>query len=182
VRSLISIFKKGEMDNQARQEYIRAAVSFLQDPKLVGSSLQDKLKFLKNKGLSQVEVDEALNLALINRNQSHSSRWNFFLVVGLFAAAYKIYQAYEKNYDQSASKRTEDVSKREGKEERCAENKENMSFAEILKQVSELKTLLEIQQRSIQREIQSMKTLLLGHEKFAAPPAIPAWQLKDAET
>lgn len=151
------------MDSLGRQEYIRAAVSFLQDPKLIDSNLQDKLKFLKDKGLSQNEVDEALNLALINRRQSQDGKWNFLLVLGLCVGSYKLYQAF--------------VSSAEPKQIPVPQEQEKMSFADILQKLTELKRIMEQQKN----ELQSVKTLILGHEKFAAPPVIPPWQMKDAE-
>lgn len=173
------------MDPQNRQEFIKAAVSFLQNPKLIDSSLKDKLKFLRDKGLNECEVDEALNLALINRRQPQSSRWNFLIILGLCVGGYRLYKTYVEsnqiyNAQQNSGKqqtygnqKTEDE-----KKERC---EDIPTLREILQRMSELKRLIELQRNNFTTDIQSIKTLLLGHEKFAAPPVIPAWQLKDSD-
>lgn len=176
------------MDSHSRQEYVRAAVSFLQNPKLVDSSLKDKLKFLRDKGLSDLEVDEALNLALVSRNQSQSGKWNFILILGLCIGGYKLYQAY---LEQKARKIEGD--QKEGEQSRTGDQKlvanssrhqdvseldsNHPTLNEILQKMSELKKLVELQRSNFGTEMQSLKTLLLGHEKFAAPPKIPEWQL-----
>lgn len=180
------------MDDQTRQEYVRAAISFLQNPKLVDSTLQDKLRFLKDKGLSQVEVDEALNLALINRHQSQGGKWNYLLVLGLCIGGYRLYQAYLESQNKMAE--TPSTSGQTSKSRSLQTNKsnifgaqinqdgkDNLSLSDILQKMNELKRLVELQRTNFQTEIQSIKTLLLGHEKFAAPPVIPAWQLKDSD-
>lgn len=181
------------MDTKTRQELIRAAVGFLQNPKLADSSLKDKLKFLKNKGLSDVEVDEALNLALISRHQSQGGRWNFLIVLGLCCAGYKLYQAYLKSKEKLASQQGD--SARQYRNERSApvsllhaegshqqQGGDLVTLNDILQKMSELRKLIELQRSNFGTEIQSLKTLLLGHEKFAAPPVIPAWQLKDEDS
>lgn len=178
------------MDDQTRQEYVKAAVSFLQNPKLVDSSLKDKLKFLRDKGLSDVEVDEALNLALVNRHQSQSGRWNFFLIMGLCIGGYKLYQAYlegkaKQNERQQTSVESKPLTQKTNllhnihNEAQAMLNEDQPTLNEILKRMVELKKLVELQRSNFGTEIQSLKTLLLGHEKFAAPPKIPEWQLKD---
>lgn len=178
------------MESQTRQEFIRAAVGFLQNPKLLDSPLKDKLKFLRDKGLSDVEVDEALNLALISRQQPQNGRWNFLLVLGLCLGGYKLYQAYLEskkglaNVQQSSSRQQqEQTSPKQPMDELKRQQEINApTLNEILSKMSELKKLIELQRSNFNTEIQSLKTLLLGHEKFAAPPVIPAWQLKDVES
>jgi hypothetical protein len=180
------------MDSQTRQEYVRAAVSFLQNPKLVDSPLKDKLKFLKDKGLSDVEVDEALNLALISRHQTQSGKWNFLLILGLCIGGYKLYQAYleqkaiKKEGEQKSHSynQNRDDHKITGSskhplsyEENTEAEKNQPTLNEILQRMSELKKLIELQRSNFGAEMQSLKTLLLGHEKFAAPPKIPEWQM-----
>lgn len=191
------------MDQQTRQEYIRAAVSFLQNPKLIDSTLQEKLTFLRNKGLTEVELDEALNYALISRHQSQSGKWNFILILGLCVGGYKLYQAYLKSTQAEAGTRPSSVtscsptdsSKREHYEKARAESKaqnrakelndfyavyrdrDTKTLKDILERLTELKKLIELQRSNFASDVQSLKTLLLGHEKFAAPPVIPAWQL-----
>jgi hypothetical protein len=176
------------MDPQSRQEYVRAAISFLQNPKLAESSLKEKLKFLKDKGLSDIEVDEALNLALIQRNQSQSGKWNFLLILGLCISGYKLYQAY---LDQQAhrveggkTKQKECVggdqkslASDKGRQENTELDKNQPTLSDILQKMTELKKLIELQRTNFGAEIQSLKTLMLGHDKFAAPPKIPEWQM-----
>lgn len=154
-----------KMDNHSRQEFIRAAVNFLQNPKLTGSPLKEKLKFLKDKGLNEIEVDEALNLALVNRQQPQNGRWNFLLMLGLCIGGYKLYRAYL-----------------EQRQEKETTEKDQPTLNDIVLKVSELKKQIELQRVNLTSEVQSLKTLLLGHERFAAPPVIPAWQLKDSGT
>lgn len=172
------------MTSQPRQEFVRAAISFLQNPKLVDSSLKDKLKFLRDKGLSDIEVDEALNLALVNRHQSNSGKWNFLIILGLCFGGYKLYQAYldskQKQCDQpqKPAEKTKLLYSIDNESQNINDNGQP-TFNEILRRMSELKRLMELQRTNFSTEIQSLKTLLLGHEKFAAPPKIPEWQLKD---
>lgn len=182
------------MDSQTRQEFVRAAVVFLQNPKLTDSSLKDKLKFLKDKGLSEIEVDEALNLALVNRNQTQGGKWNFLLILGLCIGGYKLYQAYieskakamKQHLDTSGrAKNTQSVSQVSNNylnklESNREENQPTLN--DILQKMNELRKLVELQRSNMGAEIQSLKTLLLSHEKFAAPPKIPAWQLGDTDT
>lgn len=195
------------MDQQTRQEFIRAAVSFLQNPKLIDSPLQDKLKFLRDKGLTEVELDEALNYALISRHQSQSGKWNFILILGLCIGGYKLYQAYLKSSQAEASTSTtpKTVTPTESPERQQngasqkinAESKlqhkakelndfyasykerDTKTLRDILEKVTELKKLIELQRTNFASDVQSLKTLLLGHEKFAAPPVIPAWQMPE---
>lgn len=161
------------MDSQTRQEFIRAAVNFLQNPKLLESPLKEKLKFLKDKGLNDLEVDEALNLALVNRQQPQNGRWNFFLILGLCFGSYKLYKAYLESVE-SQKEDKETVGK--------IQEREQPTLNDIVLKLSELKKQIELQRSNLTSEVQSLKTLLLGHERFAAPPVIPAWQLKDSET
>lgn len=173
------------MSEQTRQEFIRAAVSFLQNPKLSDSSLQDKLKFLKNKGLSQVEVDEALNLALINRQQPAQGKWNFLLILGLCVGGYKLYQLYleslGKSTDDQSEKTKREVARNQQELEISKKDRDQPTLQNILSQMAELKRLIESHRSAFSTDIQSLKTLLLGHEKFAAPPTIPSWQLNDSK-
>lgn len=176
------------MDSQSRQEYVRAAISFLQNPKLIDSPLKDKLRFLKDKGLSDLEVDEALNLALSQRHQSQGGKWNFLLILGICVGGYKLYQAY---LEQKANKATAEpkdarnvtvqptlTSENTGQGESSATiAADHPTLSEILKVMSELKQLIELQRSNFRQDVQSLKTLLLGHEKFAAPPKIPEWQM-----
>lgn len=182
------------MDAQTRQEYIRAAISFLQNPKLVDSPLKDKLKFLKDKGLSDVEMDEALNLALVNRHQTQGGKWNFLLILGICVGGYKLYQAYleskikglegEKQQNATRQKFSPDRTRLQQtiqEETQQQLDKDHPTLNEILQKMSELKKLIELQRSNFGTEMHSLKTLLLGHEKFAAPPKIPEWQLPAAE-
>lgn len=132
-------------------ERIRAAITFLQSQKLVGLPLKDKLKFLQEKGLNESEIDEALNSA-IYRQDKHGSSWNFLILIGLCFGGYKLYNAYLER-----------------------EKHKDPTLDEILKSITEIKRLVE----SHRSDIQSLKTLMLSHDKFAAPPVIPEWQLKD---
>lgn len=161
------------MESQTRQEFIRAAVNFLQNPTLSDSPLKEKLKFLRDKGLNEVEVDEALNLALVNRQHPPNGRWNFFLILGLCLGGYKLYKAYLESVGQEKEEK--------GTVPRFQE-KDQLTLNDIVLKVSELKKQIELQRSNLTSEVQSLKTLLLGHERFAAPPVIPAWQLKDSET
>lgn len=160
------------MDSETRQEMVRAAISFLQNPKLGGNTLKDKLEFLKNKGLTEVEVDEALNMALINRHKSTDGRWNFLLIFGLCIGGYRLYQAYKKDVPPP-------IEKKDLKKEKLPEvtTLNESAVVDILTKLGDLKRLLEAQKSSINKDIQSLKTLLVGHERFASPPVIPAWQL-----
>ena len=176
------------MDSNSRQEYVRAAVSFLQNPKLVDSTLKDKLKFLRDKGLSDLEVDEALNLALVPKNRSQGDKWNFLLILGLCFGGYKLYQAY---LEQRATKAEGEQAKRDSRQTQDGDrllandtrdhggitDRSQPTLTEIMQKMSELKKLIELQRTNFGTEMQSLKTLLLGHEKFAAPPKIPEWQL-----
>jgi len=162
------------MSTENRQEFIKAAISFLQNPKLTDSSLKDKLKFLRDKGLSDMEVDEALNLALVNRQQPQSGRWNFLLILGLCFGGYKLYKAYQETRESPTIK--QQVTKTEPRE-----GNDSLSLADIMQKISELHKILELQRSNFSADIQSLKTLLLSHERFAAPPMIPAWQLTDPE-
>lgn len=178
------------MDATNRQDYIKAAVSFLQNPKLVESSLQDKLKFLREKGLTDVEVDEALNLALIDRQKSHGNSWNFLIVLGLCYSGYKLYKAYidSRSESQTTAKSLEDearLSKSTLKElptvdrERSSLSSkvDSSSLSQILEEVRALKSKTDWCKNSLSSDIKALQTLLLGHEKLAAPPVIPAWQM-----
>lgn len=177
------------MDSQNRQEIVRAAISFLQNPKLMDSSLNDKLQFLKDKGLTQIEIDEALNLALINRQNTQHSRWNFLIILGLCVGGYKLYQTYLESRETYMTQKKEEALRQseEAKKEVSAQKeldqqaKDAPTLTEILQKMTELKSLIELQRNNINKDIQSLKTLLLGHEKFAAPPLIPAWQLKNLD-
>lgn len=131
-------------------EHVRAAVTFLQSQKLIGLPLKDKLKFLQEKGLNELEIDEALNMALSRQNKQ-SSNWSFLIVLGVCFGGYKLYNAYVEKQKQRDPK-----------------------LDEILKSMTELKRLIESQRG----DMQSLKTLMLSHDKFAAPPVIPAWQLQ----
>lgn len=175
----------------SRQEYIRAAVSFLQNPKLVDSSLNDKLNFLKDKGLSKVEVDEALNLALINRHQTQSGGWNYMLVLGLCIGGYKLYQAYMSQKETEKLEQAErplshrfsgSIKAEKASGSASTSHASQRDNEDVLSKIIELKRSLEHQRTSLQSEIQSIKTILLGHEKFAAPPKIPEWQLEKDDT
>lgn len=177
------------MSSETRQEFVRAAVGFLQNPKLIDSPLKDKLKFLRDKGLSDIEVDEALNLALVSRHQSQSSRWNFLLLLGLCIGGYKLYQSYLESKEKLANQQrdTERLRHDEDKlvqshELRIQQQGDHPTLSEILEKMAELKRLIELQRTNFGTEIQSLKTLLLGHEKFAAPPVIPAWQMGDSDS
>lgn len=170
------------MASQNRQEYIRAAIIFLQNPKLVDSTLKDKLKFLRDKGLTEVELDEALNLALVNRHQAQHGKWNYLLMLGLCIGGYKLYQFYLENKEKQRVSKQEEPIKLEHNQEKTYHEHEPLKLDEILKKMSELKKLIELQRSNSAADIQSLKTLLLGHEKFAAPPVIPAWQLKDLDS
>lgn len=183
------------MDPQTRQEYVRAAISFLQNPKLAESPLKKKLNFLKDKGLSDVEVDEALNLALIQRNQSQSGRWNFLLILGLCIGGYKLYQAYlEQKSCEIEGEQKKGASKSAVDNQRLTANnskrrrditgldKDQPTLNDILQKMAELQKLIELQRTNFATEIQSLKTLMLGHEKFAAPPKIPEWQMESTES
>lgn len=130
-----------------REELIRAALVFLRDPKLASSTLKDKLDFLKGKGLTQPELDHALNLALVKKSEP-SGTWNIILIMGICIGGYKLYTAYKESQPTCEKPKSE----------------------EILRKISELSS-----------EVRLLKTLLLSHERFAAPPKIPEWQLKDAE-
>lgn len=132
-------------------EHVRAAVTFLQSQKLSSLPLKDKLKFLKEKGLNELEIDEALNMAL-HRQNKQSNSWNFLIFAGICFGGYKLYNAYLEKQKQK-----------------------DPTLDEILKTITELKRLIESQKG----DIQSLKTLMLSHDKFAAPPVIPEWQLKD---
>lgn len=143
----------------ARQEYIRAAVSFLQNPKLSSTSLKDKLKFLKDKGLSEFEVDEALNLAVNRQQPSNGSTWNFFIILGACAMGYRLYKMYLETQKPEP-------------EQPKVEPTNQTDVKDLLIKMGELRRLME-------SEMKTIKALLLSHEKFA--PAIPAWQLKDQE-
>lgn len=186
------------MDSQCRQEYIRAAISFLQNPKLSDSSLKDKLQFLRNKGLTEIEVDEALNLALINRQTAQHGRWNFLLVLGLCVGAFRLYQAYldtKKDVEIYPERKQENMryqtpSTSKGNMQVALKGKDNSSdkdnekqipVVEIFEKISELKRLIELQRSNFASDIQSLKTLLLDHKTFAAPPVVPAWQLEVSE-
>lgn len=190
------------METSTRQEYIRAAISFLQNPKLIDSSLKDKLQFLRDKGLTETEVDEALNLALVNRQSTRTAgRWNFFLVFSVCILGYRFYKAYLEwketqvqsstgKQDQNVQALTKNISTTQHVDSKLnlystndqlglgRSNDVTMTVSEIVQRVSELKSLLEYQGDRFSSEIKSLKTLLLSHEKFAAPPVIPAWQLE----
>lgn len=178
------------MDASTRQEYVRAAANFLQNPKLIDSSLKDKLQFLKEKGLTELEVDEALNSALIHRQSNQNGRWNFILIFGLCIGGYKLYQAYlqYKNDNHTTlnvsggkrNKSSEDIHD-DGKSKEQLPVADPITLAEIMQKIAELKRLIELQRNNFASDIQSLKTLLLGHEKFAAPPVIPAWQLEKSD-
>ncbi|CED83215.1 Peroxisomal membrane anchor protein (peroxin) [Phaffia rhodozyma] len=55
-----------------RQTLLDSAVSFLRDPKVASSSLSQKITFLQTKGLSDLEVSQALSLAGSNVSSSSS--------------------------------------------------------------------------------------------------------------
>lgn len=188
------------MESDTRQEYIKAAISFLQNPKLSDSSLKEKLQFLKDKGLSELEIDEALNLALINRQSNSSSgRWNFFVVLSFCLMSYRFYKAYlEWKQTQPTEQQADSINRNESNDLPLKSHKSNqqsdtpeidtehqalnetMSIKEIMLKISELKRLIEYQGTKSASDVQSLKTLLLGHEKFAAPPVIPTWQLDES--
>lgn len=180
------------MDAASRQDYIRAAVSFLQNPKLVESSLQDKLKFLREKGLTDIEVDEALNLALVDRHKSQGGGWNFFIVLGLCLSGYKLYKAYmdskceNRAVPETVGKKSVH-SKQEASDERISQSKISLSETDpeslslILEEVRALKSKTDWCKNSLSNDIKALQTLLLGHEKLAAPPVIPAWQMESSK-
>lgn len=180
------------MDALSRQDYIRAAISFLQNPKLVDSPLQDKLKFLRDKGLTEIEVDEALNLALVERQKPNNSRWNFFVILGLCFSGYKLYRAYIESKTSETTKPkvlcnpgdTKEVSKSNSNIEQSVNNRTWMpaepntaTLSELLEEVRALKSKTEWCKSSLSADIKALQTLLLGHEKLAAPPMIPSWQM-----
>ena len=168
------------MNSQTRQEFVRAGVSFLQSPNLRFATLADKLEFLRNKGLSQIEIDETLNLALINRNKTQTGKWNFLLVLCLCLGGYQLYRNYSQPIEEPI------VQKKKTKPETSPGEKllapinpsvENskLSLSDILKEMSALKEILNRQRDSFQSEIQSIKKLLMSHKNFPAPPVLPPW-------
>ncbi|KAL6310008.1 peroxisomal membrane anchor protein conserved region-domain-containing protein [Sparassis latifolia] len=56
------------MATPKRQELIRNAVAFLADPKMLSSSLSQRVQFLEAKGLSSAEIDEAMRQAALNQS------------------------------------------------------------------------------------------------------------------
>lgn len=149
------------MATQMREELIRAALVFLRDPKLASSTLKDKLEFLRGKGLTQTELDEALNLALISRAKPNGT-WNIILMLGLCIGGYKLYKAYTESQSQCQTSEKQPIHQVQPQVEQSPKSEL------ILSKVSELAA-----------EIKLLKTLLLSHERFAAPPKIPEWQLND---
>jgi hypothetical protein len=148
-------------------------------------------------------VDEALNLALAHRHQTQSGKWNFLLILGVCLGGYRLYQAYlEQNVLKKENEKKETQKKetknqqteidqklivddanqqQTNKEDAKQIPKDHPTLNEILQKMSELRKLIELQRSNFGTEIQSLKTLLLGHEKFAAPPKIPEWQMPVAK-
>lgn len=169
------------MDSQIKT---KAAIEFLQNPKLRLNGLQEKLDFLKQKGLNQNEIDEAINLALIKKDGS-GGKWNFFFIVGLFIGGFKLYEYYSQQQNCSNQRPKEEAGTQVDKSE-DADNSEpttvTKSLKDIMDELTRLKSHLEWHRTNTSSELQSIKTLILGHEKFASPPVIPSWQLNPEET
>ena len=53
----------GKITNHMNEELIASAVTFLKDPSVLGSPLAKRVEFLESKGLSQEEIEEALQRA-----------------------------------------------------------------------------------------------------------------------
>lgn len=177
------------METITRQEHIMAAIDFLRNPNL-DSPLKEKLQFLKDKGLSEMELDEALNLALSCRQSTTRGRWNFFIVFSMCILGFRLYKAYlewkltSKGGDDHANKtereQTQSISRASNNIKSRSETIDVMSISEIAQRMSELKKLIEYQGSKLTDEMQSLKKLLVSPEKFVSPPIIPAWQLKDS--
>lgn len=175
------------MESSTRQEHIRAATSFLRNPNL-DSPLKDKLQFLRDKGLSEIELDEALNLALTCRQSPTKGKWNFFIVFSMCILGYKFYKAYLEwqeasrasgdNADKETSKINQTIVKTTNHNKFRDTGNDSMSITEIMEKMTELKKLIEYQGTRLTDEMQSLKKLLVGPEKFKSPPGLPAWQLE----
>lgn len=177
------------METSTRQEHIRAATNFLRNPSL-DSPLKDKLQFLRDKGLSELELDEALNLALTCRQPATKGKWNFLIVFSICILGYRFYKAYLE-WQQASFEPNEDTTKNNRKSTESSikessqlvvnnDGKEVMSITEIIQKMTELKKLIEYQGTRLTDEMQSLKKLLVSPEKFPSPPIIPAWQLKES--
>lgn len=147
------------MDSKERQDMLVAAVNFLQSPQ-VTSSFTEKLCFLKDKGLTETEIHNAIESAIAGRQLINSSSsafsgiLNALLLTGLAFGAHQAYKYY-------------------------SEQKAQPSLTDIMNQVKELERAVSRNQQSFQTEIRSIKSLMLSKENFPTPQAIPAWQMLD---
>lgn len=162
-----------------RQEMLKAAVYFLQNPQLSGSPLGSKRQFLLDKGLLEEEIEDAINLALNHAANNQlssqgSNKWNFLLILGLCYGGYSLYNFYT-TYQET--KRME----KQRKLEESAQKKPVYTLKDIMDRMLTIQRTLDIQKSSLSTEIQSVKSLLLSHNQFTGPPTIPAWQLNDDE-
>lgn len=160
-----------------REELIRAALVFLRDPKLASSTLKDKLEFLKGKGLTQVELDEALNLALVNRSKPNGT-WNILLMIGLCVGGYKLYKAYMESQAQCQTSEKQLLHQQQHHQS-SIDTIHQQHPTQLLQQPMKSELILS-KISELAGEVKQLKTLLLSHERFAAPPKIPEWQLNDS--
>jgi peroxin-14 len=56
-----------------REDLVSSAVNFLKDPKVQNSAIEKRLDFLKNKGLTQEEIDQALSRANVSPTSTPSA-------------------------------------------------------------------------------------------------------------
>lgn len=155
-----------------RRDIALAAVDFLQNAEIIRKPLRDKMKFLQEKGLSEIEIDQAINLVMASKQQvtSSSGKWNILLMMGICYGGfhlYKLYSEYLSSKQEVKAKGTDQI------------KEQHMSLTEILSKVNELQRLIEAHRCDFKAEIRSIRSLMLGHEKFTSPPTIPSWQLSD---
>lgn len=156
------------LEDASRQNLIIAAVDFLQNPQLIRSPLKDKLKFLQDKGLSELEIDEAINSAVAGRQSLivPTGKWNMFFVAAFAIGGYQLYRMYL-NYRHEEEKIKNVVIQKP------------MTLVDIMTKMNDIQKTVEGHRQEFKAEIRSLRSLMLGHEKFTSPPTIPSWQLSD---
>ena len=162
------------MESLTRQEHIRAATNFLRNPNL-DSPLKDKLQFLRDKGLSELEVEEAINLALSSKQSTSKGNWNFLFVFSMCILGYKFYKAYLEYQNTNQDKKTEQISSASSN----IQSKCEIPDSEIVQKLAELRRVVEYQGSRLTEEIESLKRLSVSPENFPSAPQIPPWQLED---
>jgi len=198
-------FDSGGSVEPIREHLVSTAIKFLLNPHVRPTTLAQKQAFLRKKGLSEFEIESAcvqaglsvddrisdMPISTANNHQSRTSLWikakdvaNMVALISI--GSYSLYSLW-KSYVAPRIFGTQHDQKYE---------QLLTSIMQLNKSVCDLKQLIresheqgiqnaKIHSRSIdaqelRSELVAIKSLLLSRSQFSSPPAIPSWQLVDA--